>query len=339
MAAVRKEEALSFDDVLLVPKRFDGGSRNNIDISTTIGNLKLEIPIISSNMPGVTGPEMASAMANAGGLGIIHRMDSLENQCKMIRTAKANSNKGAIGASIGSDDWERTANSLLSSGADIICIDVAHGHQSSIAKTAKEFRWKYSDVPLIVGNFATKQSLDEFWNFGDFIYKIGIGGGSVCSTRIQTGCGIPTLQTVLDCANDTDHECIADGGIKTSGDIVKSLAAGAKAVMLGSLLAGTDEAPGEPIKGKDGKLYKIYRGNASYGSKKNYFGKAEYIEGAETLVEYKGPVEKVLKNICQGIKSGLSYCGAMNIKELQTKAEFVKITSSGFKESVPHGLL
>lgn len=337
MATTRKETALSFDDVLLVPKKFDGNSRDKVDISTEIGGLKLDIPIISSNMPGVTGTEMAIAIAEAGGLGILHRMDSEENQINMLVEAKKRT-QGLVGCSIGiNDGWKETTKAFLDKGADVICIDVAHGHQSSVFNVVGQFKKIYK-VPLIVGNFATVDALEELSLYGDIIYKIGIGGGSVCSTRIQTGCGIPSLQTVLDCANGTRYNCIADGGIKTSGDAVKSLAAGARAVMLGSMLAGTEEAPGEPIKGKDGKLYKIYRGNASYGSKKNYFGKAEYIEGAETLVEYKGPVDKVLKNICQGIKSGLSYCGAMNLEGLRNNAEFVKITSSGYKESVPHGL-
>lgn len=171
-----------------------------------------------------------------------------------------------------------------------------------------------------------------------FIANNAIVHNSVCTTRIQTGCGVPTLQSVIDVA-EGNRWIIADGGIKNSGDIVKSLAAGADAVMLGSLLAGTDEAPGEVIKGSRGGKYKIYRGAASYGAKKEFFSKAEYVEGEETLVPYKGSVEKIIKKLCEGIRSGFSYCGSHNLKELQNKATFIRISSSGMKESKPHGLL
>lgn len=334
MAKVLDKTALCFDDVLLVPKTFNKKSRNEVDISTTICGLRLSIPIISSNMPSVTGADMCIALGNMGGLGILHRMDTPENQFDSLRNARKNTS-GLIGASIGiGDSWKEMSTKFIELGADVICIDVAHGDQLEVYSVCEAFRKTFGTFPLIVGNFASSPARLHSENT---CLKIGVGGGSACSTRIQTGCGVPTLQSVLDvCAH---YEGIADGGIKTSGDIVKSLAAGANAVMLGSLLAGTYEAPGEPIKGKDGKIYKIYRGNASYGSKKNYFGKAEYIEGAETLIEHKGSVEKVIKGLCEGIRSGLSYCGSSNIKELQTKAEFIKITQAGYKESIPHGLL
>lgn len=346
MANIRKEKALSFDDVLLVPKMFDGGTRGSIDISTNVAGLDLDIPIIAANMPSVTEEDMCIRLGNLGGLGILHRMQEKKSMFLMACNVKRNLQSGKkFGGSIGvGKDWEDNSKLLIDAGADVVCIDVAHGHQSSVLEVANAFKERFGDFPLIVGNLSTFSSVNYFSNIIDrgcfnISFKLGVGGGSACSTRIQTGCGVPTLQTVLDCCSAPFVNAIADGGIKNSGDIVKSLAAGAHAVMVGSLLAGTDASPGDPIKSKDGRLYKIYRGNASYGSKKKYFGKAEYIEGVETLVEYKGNLEETVNRLCEGIRSGFSYCGAQNLKDLQKNAEFVEITSSGFKESMPHGLL
>lgn len=333
------KEALSFDDVLLVPKKFDGSSRSEIDLTTSLFH-GLDLPIISANMPSVTESEMFSAMGDLGGLGIVHRMCSIEEQVEMIKKGVGNSKSGSYAAAIGiGNDWLERSKRLLDVGVNVFCIDVAHGHQERVLEVVKDFRKQFSTMSLIVGNISTLEAADEIMNTGGLntVLKIGVGGGSVCSTRIATGCGVPTLQSIMDIARH--YPSIADGGIKNSGDIVKSLAAGAKAVMLGSLLAGTDEAPGEIIKGNDGSLYKIYRGAASYGAKKEFFNKAEYIEGAETLVKYKGSLSKVVKKLTEGVKSGFSYCGAHNLQELQENAEFVKITSAGMKESFPHGLL
>lgn len=347
------DTALSFDDVLLVPQKTDIESRRDVDISTEIAGVKLQIPIISANMSTVTERQTAFEMARLGGLGIIHRMCEIEEQVFMVLETQrmieeVNSRPcgafitGPVGAAIGiGDDWLERATSLIGAGADIICIDVAHAHQTKVKKVVDSFRDKFGSFPLIVGNVATREAaLDLVAGCQNNIaVKVGIGGGSMCSTRVQTGHGLPTLFSVVDVASAfSSSRIIADGGIKSSGDIVKSLAAGAGAVMIGSLIAGCEETPGRIIKNKD-KKYKVYRGEASFGAKMDYLGHSDFIEGEETLVPYKGKLENVIKNLCDGIKSGFSYSGARNIRELKEKAQFVQITQSGYRESIPHGAL
>ena len=197
----------------------------------------------------------------------------------------------------------------------------------------------FDELTVIAGNIATRdaaQHIVDVCNKDErsrLVLKVGVGGGSVCTTRIQTGCGIPTFQSVIDTAHF--GTIVADGGLKTSGDIVKALAAGSSAVMLGSLLSGTEETPGEPRLGPGG-LVKPYRGSASSAAKKAFYGKAEYIEGEETTVPYKGDTSVVINSVLEGIRSGLTYCGSRTIEELWENAEFVKITAAGFAESKPH---
>lgn len=352
--------ALSFDDVLLVPKHNNVRSRGDVDLSTNVAGLQFRLPIISANMPSVTGARMANAMAVGGGLGIIHRMCSIEEQVAMIRAAKDSVTvddvagtkvSPKVGAAIGiGDDWFDRALACSNAGADVICIDVAHGDQERVIEVARKYLYEFSPG-LIVGNIATEAAARGFvmglplQHMERVALKVGVGGGSACTTRIQTGFGIPTLQSVMDVARalegyDSPMTIIADGGIKNSGDICKCLAAGADAVMLGSLLAGTKEAPGDVIKDdKSGHLYKVYRGSASYGAKKDFFSKAEYIEGAERLVEFKGSVEKALRRLAEGVRSGFTYAGAKDLRNFQFYSEFIQITPAGFRESLPHGLL
>jgi IMP dehydrogenase len=339
MVKILDEIALSFDDVLLQPQKSSGISRKLVSLETNIGSIFLKIPIIAANMPSVCETDMAVSLGKLGGLGIIHRMQSIESESCMVYEAKTKlGGRGYVGAAIGiGEDWLVRANELIKSGVDIICLDVAHGYQDSVCEIHEEFLEKFPECPLIVGNIATAEAAQAFSD--NAILKVGIGGGSVCTTRIKTGCGVPTFQSVIDVASSKKCDIVADGGIKTSGDIVKSIAAGAKVVMLGNLLAGTDEAPGEIIKGIDGNKYKIYRGAASFGAKREFFGQAEYIEGEETLIPYRGPVEKVILKLCEGIRSGLSYCGSVSLNELQEKSRFIRITSAGYKESIAHGLL
>lgn len=339
--------ALSFDDVLLVPGYNDIKSRSDVTLETDVAGVDLGLPIIAANMPSVCEADMAIALADAGGMGIIHRMQSIEHQCDQVVAAAFH---GEVGGAIGiGDDWKDRTESLIGARASMICLDVAHGHQSRVMDVALEFLDSYK-LPLIIGNVATGFSARHFAKeINDLDHcrvalKVGVGGGSVCTTRIKTGFGVPTLQSVVDIYEvlddlNSDMSIIADGGIKSSGDIVKALAAGADAVMLGSLLAGTREAPGDVIKDdKTGLKYKVYRGAASYGAKKAHFGEAEYVEGAERLVPYKGHVGKTLTSLSDGIKSGLTYCGVDNITDLLDESEFVRITAAGYKESLPHGI-
>lgn len=357
------KKALCFDDVLLAPQHFKGSSRSQIDISTKIGNLHLDIPIIAANMPAVCEVDMAIALGKRGGLGIIHRMTSLDNQIAMVKEAKKATRPTKIfalpqsyvveepiqvGASIGiGDDWLECTQALVSAGADIICLDVAFLGQDRAFKVVKKYTEWFKTTPLIAGNISSFQHIsdcEEDMSYGSCLsnpitYKVGIGSGASCKTRIATGCGLPTLASLLEIQEQMNpqRDVISDGGHKNSGDCVKALAAGAKAVMLGSLLAGTDQSPGEIID-KDGFLYKKYFGNASEDGKKSAGMQTSHIEGVSYLTRYKGDVNLVIDGLIDGIKSGLSYCGAQNLSQLRQKAVFVEITPAGYAESAPHGL-
>lgn len=334
---MRFQETLAFDDVLLVPKYSDIASRTEIDLSSNLGNIKFEIPIIASPMDTVTDTDMAVAISQLGGLGIIHRYNTLYEQ--MLAAEKALS-LGAVnvGAAIGvTGDYLQRASMLIGVGVKILCIDVAHGDHYSVKTAIRELRSKFgSSVHIIAGNVATLDGYDHISQWGADSIRVGIGGGSICSTRIQTGHGVPTFSSVLECSHSAYHtSLIADGGIKTSGDIVKALAAGADFVMLGSLLAGTDESPCAIL--NDGtQKYKVYRGMASKEAQKDWKGSYSSFEGVSHRVIYKGSVKDVVGDLVRNIRSGLSYSGARNIRELRSKATFIKQTSAGQVESSTH---
>jgi len=469
------KEGLTFDDVLLVPKFSDITSRSQTNLTTKLSrNISLNIPLISANMDTVTESEMAVAMAREGGLGIIHRFLTVEEEVnevlkvkrsgsvmienpyyigteqtikhaieymkekgvsgllvadsesklagilthrdvmfesesshqvkdvmtKDVVTAKpgisldeakeilrknrieklplvdeSNIIKGLItskditnienfpaaskdkkgrplvGAAVGvkGDFMERTE-SLLESGADVIVVDIAHGHSENAVSTVRHIKKAFPDCELIAGNVATAAGAEDLIKAGVDAVKVGVGSGSICITRIVTGSGVPQLTAVLDCAEvgkKHDIPIISDGGVRTSGDVTKALAAGASSVMVGSILGGTDESPGSFIS-KNGKRFKIYRGMASFyaslgrKTKENENVSIEddlndYVaEGVEAMVPYKGSVTDILKQLTGGVRSGLSYCGAHTIPKMQENAEFIKISGAGFAESQPH---
>lgn len=255
-----------------------------------------------------------------------------------------------VGAAVGvkGDFMERTE-ALLEAGADTIVVDIAHGHSENAINAVRHIKKAFPDCELIAGNVATHEGVKDLADAGVDAVKVGVGSGSICITRIITGSGVPQLTAIMDCAKaakDYDVPLIADGGIRNSGDITKALAAGASTVMLGSLLAGTDESPGASLT-KNGKKYKIYRGMASfYASLGRKFREGQltmeddlndYVpEGVEALVEYKGSVVEIVRQLAGGLRSGLSYCGATTIPEMQKNAEFIKMTTAGFMESMPH---
>jgi len=298
-------------------------------------------------MDTVTESAMALQCSKSGALGIIHRYNSIEEQCSIITDIReglestANNKINSIAAAIGvSSDLKKRAESLYAAGARVFCIDVAHGHHSLVESALKTLRDTYSEnITIIAGNIATLESYIELSEWGADAVRIGIGGGSICSTRIQTGHGIPTFQSVLDCSVASGATIIADGGIKTSGDIVKALAAGAEFVMLGSLLAGTTEAPGEEFTTTDGERRKVYRGMASVEAQRDWRGSARSLEGISTTVPSKGPVSRILRDLEQNIKSGLSYSGARNLSELRAKSKFIRQTNASQVESGTHILL
>lgn len=329
------KETLSFDDVLLVPQKSAIVSRSEIDLTSTMGSHSFELPVISSPMDTVTESQMMIAMSDLGGLGIIHRYNSIKEQCDLVRDCGPSLSAAALGVS--SDIQARSA-SLYGAGARIFCIDVAHGHHTNVERALKTLRDIFGEsVTIIAGNVATPEGYSDLSDWGADAVRVGIGGGSICSTRIQTGHGVPTFHSVLECKYvDADAKIIADGGIKTAGDIVKALAAGADFVMLGSMLAGTDESPGQVFVSTDDKKYKVYRGMASVEAQVDWRGDARSLEGVSTTIPYKGSVIDVLNALKQNIRSGLSYSGAHSLKEFQATARFIRQTSASIVESGTH---
>jgi IMP dehydrogenase len=468
-------EGLTFDDVLLIPKRSPIISRSQTNLKTRLSrNISLNIPIISANMDTVTESPMAIALAREGGIGIIHRFMTIQDQVDEVLKVKRSESvmieqpytisidssvgyakkimhdfgisglliekdkklagiitkrdllfetnfennissvmskdvvfaemgttiekakyilhknrieklpiidkdkhiiglitsqdilkmeefpnaskdkKGRllVGAAVGvkGDYLERTE-ALLDAGADVMVVDIAHGHSDNAINCVHLIKKAFKDCELIAGNIATGQGTEDLIRAGVDAVKVGVGSGSICITRVITGSGVPQLTAILDSvkiAKEYDIPVISDGGIRNSGDLTKALAAGSSSVMVGSLLGGTDESPGKTLV-KNGKKYKIYRGMASFyaslGRKYREEGQQiiesedlnDYVpEGVEAMVSYKGSVVEIIRQLVGGLRSGLSYCGAKTINEMQQNAEFVRITTAGYIESQPH---
>ncbi len=333
------KQTYSFDDVLLVPQYSKIESRSEIDISSALDkHREFKLPIISSPMDTVTESEMAARLSDLGGFGIIHRYNTISEQVAMVKGSAAMGAKSIAVAIGATGDFEERAMALYDAGASILCIDVAHGHHSLMRNALRKLRASLGNqVHIMAGNVATLSAFEDVSEWGADSIRVGIGGGSICSTRIVTGHGVPTLQSVFDCARTSyDTKIIADGGIKTSGDIVKALAAGADFVMIGSMLAGTNETPGEVLYGSDGQKFKEYRGMASREAQRSWRGKSSSPEGVATMVPYRGPAEDIIKDLAGGIRSGLSYTGVHNISELQSRAHFILQSSAAQLESNTH---
>ena len=469
-------EGVTFDDVLLVPKYSKVTSRSDTDLSTKLSkNISLNIPLISANMDTVTESSMAVTVAREGGIGIIHRFLTIQQQVNEVLKVKrsgsiiienpytinseltikdafsimnekqvsgllvTDSNSKIIGilterdvlfespdssklvkelmtkdvvtAKLGVDleqvkeilkhnrieklpivddnnhvkglitsqdisnlekypnaskdkkgrplvgsavgvkgDFMERSEALINAGADVLVVDIAHGHSENAINTVKNIKKAFPDCELIAGNVATAKGTEDLIKAGVDAVKVGVGSGSICITRVITGSGVPQLTAVFDCAevgNDHGIPIISDGGTRNSGDATKALAAGASSIMVGSILGGTDESPGSTIT-KNGKRFKIYRGMASLAASMGRRSKEtgtfeltddlnDYVaEGVEAMVPYKGSVTEIITQITGGIRSGLSYCGASNIKQMQENAEFIKISRAGFAESQPH---
>ena len=329
---MKLKQTNSFDDVLLVPQFSDITSRKEVDLTSDLtNNIFLRLPVVSSPMDTVTESGMAGAMSLKGGLGIIHRYNTIEAQSKEVEMTAMISNSGDVGAAIGvSGDYLERARSLVTAGADVLCIDIAHGHHSMMRHALHVLRNTFGwDLHIMAGNVATLPAFNDLADWGANSIRVGIGGGSICSTRIQTGHGMPTLQSVMECSlSDRDVSLIADGGIRGSGDVVKALAAGADAVMLGSLLAGTAESPGEEVY-LNGERHKTYRGMASKDAQIDWRGHFSSVEGVSSTVPLKGSVTDVLTEIERGVRSGLSYSGAKDLSILRSKSEFIIQTLPG----------
>ncbi len=469
-------EGVTFDDVLLVPKYSKITSRSDTDLSTKLSrNISLNMPLISANMDTITESSMAVTVAREGGIGIVHRFLTIQQQVNEVLKVKrsgsiiienpytinseltiqdafyimnekqvsgllvTDSNSKIIGilterdvlfeptdstklvkelmtkdvvtAKLGVDleqvkeilkhnrieklpivddnnyvkglitsqdisnlekyphaskdkkgrplvgsavgvkgDFMERSEALINAGADVLVVDIAHGHSENAINTVKNIKKAFPDCELIAGNVATAEGTEDLIKAGVDAVKVGVGSGSICITRVITGSGVPQLTAVYDCAkvgNDHDIPIISDGGTRNSGDATKALAAGASSIMVGSILGGTDESPGSTIT-KNGKRFKIYRGMASLAASMGRRSKEtgtfeladdlnDYVaEGVEAMVPYKGSVTEIITQITGGIRSGLSYCGASNIKQMQENAEFIKISRAGFAESQPH---
>ena len=357
------QKTLCFDDVLLVPQYSEIESRKNVSLCVsgfdepeaklTKDHPILGCPIVGSPMDTVISPSAAAILEDFGGFGVLHRYCTVADA---VKTFKETLEKrpghplpnvmAAIGAT---GDYLERAQALYEAGCRAFCVDVAHGHHASVKSALEQLRLKFGkEVHVMTGNVATLEAFNDLADWGSDSIRVGVGGGSMCSTRIRTGHGIPTLQSIMDCAkSDRDVFIVADGGIRNSGDAVKALAAGADMIMLGSILAGHDESPGDLIDDK-GIVYRIkphagvplfkkFRGMASREAQLQWRGRVSVVEGESTTINYKGSLRNTIIDLLEGIRSGLSYSGARTIRELRTKAKFVTVTPQGVIENKPHG--
>lgn len=330
------KEYLTFDDVLIRPAYSEIDSRSEIDTSQEFAGIKLRIPIISANMDYITGPRMATAMWANGGLGILHRFNDWDTQ-KMDILQYYN-DSGRLAFSVGTRNSDESIQRISEvddlSNQKIVTVDVAHGHHRKVVDLVKRIKDKFPDWFCIAGNVATAEGTSDLINAGADCIKVGIGPGSVCTTRIVTGVGVPQLSAIIECgsvAREFNRPIIADGGIRSAGDIVKALAAGANAVMLGSLLAGTDETPGDIIDTGRGRRVKRYQGQSIFGTNDALFTR----EGISGFVDAKGPVTEVLRQLMGGLRSGMSYVGASNLAELRANTEFIRVSGATNIENSP----
>ena len=359
-------QALTFDDVLLVPAYSEvlpSGTDTSVRLSPGI---HLRIPILSAAMDTVTGSRMAIAMALEGGMGIIHKNMSPAQQAEAARevknhkvddqafaqAAQAKDGRLPVGAAVGvSDDLRLRVRLLYEAGVDMIVVDSAHGHSRGVMDAVKRIKDMYPSLDVMAGNIVTERAASDLAGAGANVIKVGVGPGSICTTRIVAGVGMPQISAIMEVAKALEGlavTIIADGGIRYAGDITKALAAGAHAVMIGGLLAGTSEAPGEKINFQ-GKTYKAYMGMGSRtamerGSKDRYFQtgrekKKLVPEGIEAMVPFKGNVKDVLYQLTGGLRAGMGYCGTPTVEDLRRRGRFVRITPAGMHESHPHDVI
>jgi IMP dehydrogenase len=333
------ETAITFDDVLLVPAYNHHESRRIVDTSMTdkTGKLRLELPVMSANMDTVTEHAMADFIGARGGIGVLHRFCSVEENLAMFKRC---AHKVFVSVGTAESEMERVE-ALHDAGAEYFCVDVAHGHARYVGKMVKRMRAILPNACIMAGNVATYAGADYLASVSADIVKVGIGPGSVCTTRIKTGFGVPQLTAIRECAR-ADRSIVADGGIRYPGDIVKALAFGADFVMLGGMLAGTRPTPGAPIQDGESAAYKIYRGMASKEAADDHLGSLtgwKTSEGVATRVAYREDEDEIIADIVGGLRSGLTYAGANTIRELQRKLNYVQISQAGRIENLPHKTL
>lgn len=329
-------EHMSFDDILLVPQISDVKSRKDVYLSTILGDgLELDFPIIAAPMDTVCEEGMALAMSMYGGIGVIHRYMPIEDQARrvaMVREAGA-----IVGGSIGArGSFMQDAEKLINAGATLVLIDVANGHSQYAINAVSELRDHFGDdLHIMAGNVATWDGFARLADAGANSIRVGIGGGSACTTRVVSGHGVPTLASILDIRSKTSYEdspaLIADGGIRNSGDAAKALAAGAHAIMVGRLLAGTTESPGEVENG-----HKVFRGMASREAQEAGRGTVSGVEGITTRVPFVGGVRNILDDLKAGLSSALSYTGVDNLFDFYTESMYNRVSGNSLNETKPH---
>ena len=341
---------LTFDDVLIVPRRSSIRSRQDVSLRTRLSRrIELGIPVVAANMDMVCEHEMAIAMARLGGIGIVHRFMPIYAQADQIDRVKEAGADLVVGAAVGTDrDMVERAKALVAAGSDALVLDIAHGHSDHAIDGVRALKDHFADTDVVAGNVATMDGAVDLAEAGADAVKVGVGPGGVCTTRTVAGVGVPQLTAIADVA-PVGVPVIADGGIRTSGDIAKALAAGASTVMVGSLLAGTKESPGEVEQGLKG-LQKRIRGMASFEAVKARADRSgedlddEYLEhrapeGVEGTVPYKGEVSKLVWELMAGLRSAMSYTNARTLAEFHELAEFVGVTPQGLIENLPHATL
>jgi len=344
------KEGLTFDDVLLIPARSDI-LPSQVSTETRLTNeIRLDIPILSAAMDTVTDARLAIALGRLGGLGVIHRNLTIAEQVEEVRRAK--DADVLVGAAVGvAGDADERAAALVAAGVDVIVVDTAHGHSAAVVRMVEKVKARHR-VEVIAGNVATAEGTEELIAAGADSVKVGMGPGAICTTRIVAGAGMPQVTAVFDCAEAADRHGIpicADGGIQHSGDIAKAIGAGACTVMLGGLLAGVDEAPGEIVEADDG-AFKSYRGMGSLGAmesrrSRDRYGQADVgefsklvPEGVEGRVRALGPLAAVVHQLVGGLRAGMGYAGTATIDDLRVNARFVRISGAGLRESHPHDI-
>jgi len=344
-------QSLSFDDILLLPN-YSTVHPDKLKLKSNLTkNITLDIPLISSPMDTVTNARLAIALAQAGGIGIIHKNLTIENQVKQVKQVRQK--QLLVGAAIGvGPELDKRLAALVKAKTDVIVLDSAHGHCQYIISATAKIRKKYPKLELIAGNVGTGEGARALIKAGASAIRVGLGPGSICTTRIISGVGVPQMTAIYDCvqvAKKYGIPVIADGGIKYSGDITKALAAGAATVMIGSIFAQTAEAPGKIVTIR-GIKYKSYRGMGSVaamkkGSASRYGQSVRAVagkmvpEGVEGLVKYKGKLKDLVFQLTGGLKAGMVYIGASNIKQMSRQARFVKISPAGLAESHPHSIV
>jgi IMP dehydrogenase len=339
MREYSNKEHLSFDDILLIPQHSDIESRKSVSLSTMIGrgarSISLDVPIVAAPMDTVCEWGMATAIRHFGGIGIIHRYMDIEEQARMIKMVRANNQ--IAGGSVGArGKYREEAMRLAEAGAFVILVDVANGHSKyAIDATANLRNDLGNDVHIMAGNVSTWEGFARLADAGADSVRVGIGGGSACTTRVVSGHGVPTLASIMDIREKVLYQegpsLIADGGIRNSGDAAKALAAGAHAVMVGRILAGTDESPGEVVDGQ-----KVFRGMASREAQEEGRGSVSGVEGVSTKIPYVGSVKNVLEDFKSGLSSALSYTGVSNLFDFHAESMYNKVSGNSLHETKPH---